>query len=147
MINPSHLRLGNIVMNISENCHHPVKLWKVTSISKTRVVCQSGNEQKVFKPINLQGVPLDRHHLIEMGFTPDELFRGVIGIEVKEDTGPGFYNYKLAEPGRLSICPDKYAWIFQQGGFILYKAFEFVHELQNHFASLSTQKKLTIKID
>lgn len=144
MIQPSDLRLGNIVMNVSDNGKQPVKLWRVTSISQTRVVCQSGTDQKVFKPSCLQGVILTEDHLKEMGFDDKTYKPGYIGIDVK--AGGMTTDWVISKPGRMGDFQQHYAWEFQAGKIHLYNDFQYIHELQNLFHTIN-QKELTIKID
>ena len=134
MINTKELRLGNLFANIEDN-----SIYKVTKINEDTIegICINNmgwfGEQHFHLIEQVLPIKLTEEWLLKFGFNKDYK-KGYIGKDFSNQ------DFVLTEPFVMGDWQKGYAFEFTTGGWSKYKEFNYVHELQNFYFTLTSEE-------
>ena len=134
MINTKELRLGNLFANIEDD-----SIYKVTKINEDTIegICINNmgwfGEQHFHLIEQVLPIKLTEEWLLKFGFNKDYK-KGYIGKYFSNQ------DFVLTEPFVMGDWQKGYAFEFTTGGWSKYKEFNYVHELQNFYFTLTSEE-------
>ena len=134
MINTKELRLGNLFANIEDD-----SMYKVTKINEDTIegICINNmgwfSEQHFHLIEQVLPIKLTEEWLLKFGFNKDYK-KGYIGKDFSNQ------DFVLTEPFVMGDWQKGYAFEFTTGGWSKYKEFNYVHELQNFYFTLTSEE-------
>ena len=134
MINTKELRLGNLFANIEDD-----SMYKVTKINEDTIegICINNmgwfGEQHFHLIEQVLPIKLTEEWLLKFGFNKDYK-KGYIGKDFSNQ------DFVLTEPFVMGDWQKGYAFEFTTGGWSKYKEFNYVHELQNFYFTLTSEE-------
>ena len=134
MINTKELRLGNLFANIEDD-----SIYKVTKINEDTIegICINKmgwfGEQHFHLIEQVLPIKLTEEWLLKFGFNKDYK-KGYIGKDFSNQ------DFVLTEPFVMGDWQKGYAFEFTTGGWSKYKEFNYVHELQNFYFTLTSEE-------
>ena len=134
MINTKELRLGNLFANIEDD-----SIYKVTKINEDTIegICINNmgwfGEQHFHLIEQVLPIKLTEEWLLKFGFNKDYK-KGYIGKDFSNQ------DFVLTEPFVMGDWQKGYAFEFTAGGWSKYKEFNYVHELQNFYFTLTSEE-------
>ena len=134
MINTKELRLGNLFANIEDD-----SIYKVTKINEDTIegICINNmgwfGEQHFHLIEQVLPIKLTEEWLLKFGFNKDYK-KGYIGKDFSNQ------DFVLTEPFVMGDWQKGYAFEFTTGGWSKYKEFNYVHELQNFYFTLTSEE-------
>ena len=134
MINTKELRLGNLFANIEDD-----SIYKVTKINEDTIegICINNmgwfGEQHFHLIEQVLPIKLTEEWLLKFGFNKDYK-KGYIGKYFSNQ------DFVLTEPFVMGDWQKGYAFEFKTGGWSKYKEFNYVHELQNFYFTLTSEE-------
>ena len=134
MINTKELRLGNLFANIEDD-----SIYKVTKINEDTIegICINNmgwfGEQHFHLIEQVLPIKLTEEWLLKFGFNKDYK-KGYIGKDFSNQ------DFVLTEPFVMGDWQKGYTFEFTTGGWSKYKEFNYVHELQNFYFTLTSEE-------
>lgn len=126
----TELRIGNLIeYKIEDKLDERKEWWKVSKVDFQDLTWLDSNpEDSDFRPIKIT-----EEWLLNFGFNKDYK-KGYIGKDFSNQ------DFVLTEPFVMGDWQKGYAFEFTTGGWSKYKEFNYIHELQNFYFTLTSEE-------